>query len=330
MTAPAPFPRNGVTIGIPLYNEARFIEAALRSAAPQCEVVLVSDNASSDASSRICADVAGEFPNVLVGRLPKNMGSVFNFRHVLEQATTPFFMWLGGHDLLPPDYVRTLVAALEINPSAVMAYGSTRYIGLDGEPTGTYEYGFHRLLSDRSAAVRTLALIRHLDDCSLLHGVFRTNALRDAWDGCEEAGYMAFDHVLLGHAALKGRFIAVPRTHLIRRNAHPDDTATAQFKRITGDAKRDRAPTVEELSRATMQRAQYALAENASQHRGVDDWLYRLRARWHLVNRFGPFGTTPVTSRLDRLLQLRSVRFSMTQLDRLLDTHDSHRSTPFR
>jgi hypothetical protein len=37
------------------------------------------------------------------------------------------------------------------------------------------------------------------------------------------------------------------------------------------------------------------------------------------VSRFGPFGETPVTNGIDRLLQRRTIRFSMRQLDRLLE-----------
>ncbi|MBT8120914.1 MAG: glycosyltransferase, partial [Gammaproteobacteria bacterium] len=40
--------KNGLTIGIPVYNEKDRIERAIRSAAPQCEKLIVSDNASSD------------------------------------------------------------------------------------------------------------------------------------------------------------------------------------------------------------------------------------------------------------------------------------------
>ncbi len=313
---PISFPRNGVTIGIPFYNEAPYLEATLRSAVTQCEAVWASDNASTDGGLAICEGMKREYSNVSIVRLTKNMGPAFNFKHVLDQATTPYFMWLGGHDLLPPDYVPILVATLESDPEAVLAYGSTRYIGLNGEETGSYEYAFHRLLSDRSSSVRTMALIRYLDDCSLFHGLFRTSVLRATWDGCGSTGYLGKDHALLSDAAVKGPFLYRPQTHLIRRNVHPGDTSAAQQKRITS--------ADSEVSFAAMQREQFRLAELVSRQGGPSAWLYRLRARYHLVSRFGPFGQTVVTSAFDRLLQRRHVRFSMRQLDRLLDATDAN------
>jgi glycosyltransferase involved in cell wall biosynthesis len=309
---------NGVTIGIPLYNEERFVEAAIRSAARQCEIAWASDNASTDQSAAICERLQPSHPNLRLARQERNRGAWFNFTHVLEQATTPYFMWFGGHDLLPHGYVERLVALLDANADAVMAYGATQYIDLNGEPIGTYDYAYHDLLADKSSSVRTLGLIRFLDDCSLIHGVFRTAALRRACAAVGPGGYPGFDHVLLGHAALEGRFLYDARVRLLRRDVHPVADAAAQFKRIVGQVSNDQAPTKQQLSRRTMQQLQYELAIQASRDMGGAGLMYRLWARHHLVRRFGTFGDTLTTQGLDRLLQRRLVRASLDRLGRVL------------
>jgi glycosyltransferase involved in cell wall biosynthesis len=306
--------RNGVTIGIPLYNEARYIEATIRSAAPQCEVALVSDNASTDGSSELCEALSREYPSVTFTRHPQNRGSAFNFHYVFEKASTPYFMWLGGHDVLSEGYVDNLVRLLEANLDAVLAYGATRYIDAAGEPIGKYEYAFAPSLADRSPAVRTLALIRHLFDCSLVHGVFRTEALRAALKANGSTPYVGADHVLLGRAALAGRFVYDSSTHFLRREMHSADTAAEALKRMKGGA-----PAAAEVSHRTMQREQYALAARASADGGLARSLFRLRARYHLVRRFGPFGEGLADRQLDRVLSQRLVRGSIDRLERLLE-----------
>jgi glycosyltransferase involved in cell wall biosynthesis len=316
MTAP---PRNGVTIGVPLFNEERHVESALRSAAPQGEVVLVSDNASTDGSAAICARVSGEQPSVAYVKQPENIGAVANFKYVLDQAKTRYFMWLGSHDQLPEGYVETLLARLERDPHAVMAFGFTRYIDVEGSTTGRYDYAYARRLADRAPSARTLALIRYLDDCSLIHGVFRTDVLRAAWEASGPSlRYLGFDHVLLVNAALRGPFIYAPSTCLIRRNVHAADTAAARMKRIEGRGHAGETSPAPP-SHSTMQREQYAVVASLAREAGPAGLLLRLRARFHLVSRFGSFGDTLVTSGLDRLLQARLVRTSMTELERLLE-----------
>ncbi len=294
-------PRNGLTIGVPLYNEARFIEAAVESAVAQGEVILVADNGSTDGSDTLCEAMSRRFSNVSFVRHEKNLGASLNFQYVFDQAATPYFMWLGGHDVLPEGYAQKLMTLLEDNPDAVLAYGATRYIDVHGGPIDTYDYLYSQRLTDPSPSVRLLGLIRHLEDCSLVHGIFRTDALRAAWAARGAAiDYYGADHVLLGRAALEGRFLYEPRTHLIRRDAHPGaDTAADQVRRNKG---REHAPNAEDLSLRTMQRQQYAAMVEASRDDGVAGLLQRLKARYHLVNRFGSFGETPSAFWLDRVM----------------------------
>jgi len=44
-------------------------------------------------------------------RQPKNIGGLKNFRFVLEQAQTPYFIWLAGHDIWHPKLLEKLLKA---------------------------------------------------------------------------------------------------------------------------------------------------------------------------------------------------------------------------
>lgn len=288
--------RRGVTIGIPLHNEYLFVEAAIRSAAPQCEVLMISDNGSTDSSASVCEALAREYDNILFVKQPRNLGATANFKYLLDKATTPFFMWLGAHDMIPHGYVETLKARLESDHSVVLVFGDAQHIDRDGKSTERYVYAFSTEVNSNDPKVRILALIRNLSDCSLIHGLFRRDILLKAWIPHQCLGA---DHVLLVKTALEGKLAYVPNVSLIRRDVHLADTHAAQLKRITGQRWADQRVQ----SHRDMQRHQYELAVQASLHQGWRGVVFLLKSRYWLVSRFGgPFGGHALVGVYDHLV----------------------------
>ena len=56
---------NDVTIIIPAYNEAKFIEQAIVSAVTQAQTVIISDNCSTDETREICTKLRKKFNNIV-------------------------------------------------------------------------------------------------------------------------------------------------------------------------------------------------------------------------------------------------------------------------
>lgn len=142
-----------VSVVIPVYNCAAFIDAAMKSVLTQTLTdleLVVSDNASTDgtweALQRYTVD-----PRVRVVRMPFNVGSVENFKRVLNLGTGEFIKLVCADDVLYPSNLEMLVRELNAHPSAVLAVssrdiidGSGRVIlrnrglaGLRGEISGT-------------------------------------------------------------------------------------------------------------------------------------------------------------------------------------------------
>jgi glycosyltransferase involved in cell wall biosynthesis len=113
----------GTTIFIPVYNEAKRIENAIRSAAPQCERLLVSDNASSDGTADICRAMLKEYPNMEFFQQESNIGALHNWFFLLSRVNTPYVMALGSHDSIESNYVASLQKILESNSDTVLAVG---------------------------------------------------------------------------------------------------------------------------------------------------------------------------------------------------------------
>ncbi len=284
---------NGITIGIPLFNEGEFIEEAVRSAYLQCEQLIISDNFSTDDSISICIRLQSELPNLKIIRHEKNRGAIFNFGYLLEITTTPYFMWLGGHDSLPEGYTSSLIGLLEAKPDHVLAFGSVKHVDRYGNRLNDYDYYYSEMLSNNDPSIRLHSLLRHLFDCSLLHGVFRTHVLKKIW---RQYAFRGGDHVLLSDAILAGKFGYQSSTHLVRRSVHAKYSAREQHQRITGSTPKLSAPSYQQ-----MQLAQYELIKGISRSRSFNAKIFRVRSYLTLVARFGPFSKSPILSSAEAL-----------------------------
>ena len=213
-----------VTIGLPVYNGARFLEAALEGILaqdlPDFDLV-VSDNASTDATPQILAAFAAREPRLRVIRQAENIGASRNFAVVLGEARAPYFLWAGHDDIYAPADLRKTLAALEANPSAILAVSQIRFI--DGEGRDLQDWkgfpnlhtvGLDRVERLRQLFVRTgwyaiygLARPEHLRMAGMERPVFGpdVHALRGRDDGRR-----AWQKVHRGRGrirALPGRFV---------------------------------------------------------------------------------------------------------------------------
>jgi glycosyltransferase involved in cell wall biosynthesis len=111
-----------VTIGMPVYNGAQFVEEAIRSLLAQIErdfVLVISDNCSTDATPDICSRLAAEDPRILYVRQEVNIGAMSNFEFLLDSARGTYFAWAAHDDIHAPEFLSEGVKQLEESPNAV-------------------------------------------------------------------------------------------------------------------------------------------------------------------------------------------------------------------
>jgi glycosyltransferase involved in cell wall biosynthesis len=277
MTSPS------VTIGIPVFNEARFLKATLESAMLQKTHLLVYDNASTDGSDQIIQEMIHSHPSAHYVRQEYNKGGFENMRALLEACPTPYFMWLGGHDVLSSNYISVLEKILDENPEATLAYAPVFYRDEQDEPQSSYDRWPQDQLKDPDPLERVFALIERLEDCSLLHGLFRTDALRRSWFGDPCLG---FDHVLLCRVIAQGPFIFTPNTSYARRHIaahHPQfESDQEQLNRIQGE--RPMSVSVDDRSR--MRDGQWDVLKKVNTSHWARKAWYLWRGRKILHRRF--------------------------------------------
>lgn len=127
-----------VTIGIPSYNSARFIESTVRSALdqtyPNIEVLIIDDN-SPDGTMAVLERIRD--PRIRLLSNPSNLGAVGNWDRVLREARGEYVKLLHSDDLIVPDAVQTEVAGMLSDARLVMAASRRRIIDQTGRHIAT-------------------------------------------------------------------------------------------------------------------------------------------------------------------------------------------------
>jgi glycosyltransferase involved in cell wall biosynthesis len=199
-----------VSIGLPVYNGERFVARALDALLAQTVgelEVLISDNASTDATRAICESYARRDARVRYVRSEVNAGVEANFKKVLDRAAGQYFMWAGCDDWWAPTFAARLVAALQEQPDAVVAMSAVERVDETGHRLDVVRHTSTRnpsLLTRRRLAFDLAGgRLYHL----FVYGVYRTKFIKQAFTGF--APVVAADRLFMVRVALCGGFAYV-------------------------------------------------------------------------------------------------------------------------
>ncbi len=220
----SPLPSDHVSIGLPVYNGARYLAETLDGALAQTHrnfSIIVSDNGSTDDTLAILDRYVRLDPRIRVIAHERNRGPAWNFEFVRTQAEGSYFKWMAHDDLHASTYLERCVAALEADPEAVIAQPRAIYIDSDGAEL---------LRSFRNApgpaagpAARLRYVLERAHDFTFGFGVIRMPALRQLSPWRSRYGA---DELLLAELALLGRFVE-PHAHLFMNRLHPGRSMVA-------------------------------------------------------------------------------------------------------
>jgi glycosyltransferase involved in cell wall biosynthesis len=131
-----------VSIGVPVFNGARYLEDCLESLITQTYgdvEILISDNASTDETPAICRAYCERDDRVRYHRHPENIGASANFNFLVGNTRGELFKWAAHDDVCAPDLVARCVAALDASPAAVLAFARTGFIDDSGDQLHGYD-----------------------------------------------------------------------------------------------------------------------------------------------------------------------------------------------
>jgi glycosyltransferase involved in cell wall biosynthesis len=132
-----------VSIGLPVYNGERYLRESIDSILAQTfqnfELVIC-DNASTDATARICEEYTERDPRVRYFRNARNIGGINNANLTFERSRGELFRWAAHDDVCAPTLLERCVQVLDERADAVGVYPGTINIDEDGMETGS-RYG---------------------------------------------------------------------------------------------------------------------------------------------------------------------------------------------
>jgi glycosyltransferase involved in cell wall biosynthesis len=244
-----------ISVGIPVYNGARFLDGALASVAAQdfegLEVVIC-DNASIDNTGEICRSYSSRDPRFKYHRNPQNIGAAPNFNRAFELSSGDFFAWLAYDDELCPGMLRACWEAFAKNgPETAMVYPQCELIDENGAPI---QRGRDHIASSVSRAHQRLGkVLMRVGSGHPIYGLMRRTSLARTQ---RMQSVVSNDYILLGELAMVGKIVEVDGV-LFRYRHHPDNSRV-KYKNIRelevwfdprNEAKRIRLPETASLVR---------------------------------------------------------------------------------
>ncbi len=208
-----------VSLGMPVYNGERHIEAALESIEAQTLEdfeLIICDNCSNDGTEGICRDFAARDSRIRYRRNARNVGAAANYNLAFELSRGKYFKWVAHDDVCAPAHLGKCVEAFEAGcEDVVLCYPKTTLIDEYGRTIGDYDED--PALPQQTPDWRLAYLLSNLKQCNAAHGLMRSEALgRTRLIG----SYFASDVVFLAELALIGKFKRLDE-HLFYRRIHP-------------------------------------------------------------------------------------------------------------
>lgn len=237
-----------VSVGVPVFNGENFLVYALRSLQEQTFgdfEVIISDNASTDATEEIARTFVDEDSRFRYVRNERNLGANPNYNRTFALAKGQYFRWHAHDDVCDPKYLSLCHEVLAEDPTVSLVHSNTVYIDRMGNRLIELQRGFldcdgyiERLSTDHHAASllasgeshrRLDAIVNRMSVFFDIFGLMRRDDVRRT---LLLPPFYGADKVFLAEMALQGRIVRLDDDAFFRR-CHPSaSTRTASLRAL--------------------------------------------------------------------------------------------------
>jgi glycosyltransferase involved in cell wall biosynthesis len=210
------YPR--VTLGLPVFNGERYLHDLLRCLLNQSFSdfeLIISDNASTDATDRICREFAQRDGRIRYSRNEQNTGLAANHNRVFSLSRGEFFKWVAHDDEYLPQMIERCIEVFDSAPRSVCVVYTqcetiderSNSIGIRSDLVENRDTRPHRRLAH---------FLRNLSVYNFTFGLIRSEVLR------RTSGYGRFpmsDGILFAELAMLGELREIPEP-LLRLRIH--------------------------------------------------------------------------------------------------------------
>lgn len=208
-----------LTIGVPVFNGERHIGEAIESILSQSYddfKVIISDNASTDGTKKICEKYAARDQRINYVSQDSNVGAFNNFKYLISQCTTELFVYLAADDRWSSEYLERNVRNLDTNPNAICSVSKIMFTAngkFSHNSNGTYS--LDGTIRDN---IRNY-LLGLPNDNSRYYGVFRSYVIGNAFLGLRP--FHAADWYMMLMTLLYGQHVEIGEVLMCREVAEP-------------------------------------------------------------------------------------------------------------
>jgi len=205
-----------LSVGMPVFNGEASIREAVDSLLQQDFAdfeLIISDNASTDATEAICREYMLSDSRVRYMRQARNIGVSANYNAVFRLARGEYFKWASGNDRCGQGFLRRCVSILDAQPEVVGVCPRVRLLyGAGGE---TEDYPDPALeAKDERPCRRYQWVVTRTRLNNMLNGMFRSQVLRRT---PLIRPFLSSDVALMAEVALFGKFAEIPDVLFHRR-----------------------------------------------------------------------------------------------------------------
>lgn len=187
--------RPKLSIGMPIYNAELFLRKKLDSLLSQTFTdfeLIISDNASTDTSTKICEEYLRKDKRIRYFRQEKNMGVTWNFNFVLQQAKSEYFSWAAADDITLPTFLERNINILESKKNVIASISKIQPYELKSENVhiNAIDSKFRNFIKKLRKSFKTMGvypihgtyedkvgIYLRKSTCEIIYGVFRTEKL---------------------------------------------------------------------------------------------------------------------------------------------------------
>lgn len=129
-------PRPTLSVVIPNYNHARYLEGAVRAHLAQTVVpleIIVVDDASTDESAALVERITAAHPVVRLVRLERNAGVNGAMNRGLSEARGDYVCFSAADDIVTPEFAARSLEAVARYPEAAFCFSEPAELAGDGE-----------------------------------------------------------------------------------------------------------------------------------------------------------------------------------------------------
>jgi glycosyltransferase involved in cell wall biosynthesis len=224
-----------ITIYIPVYNGANYIQCAIESVLKQTYKdisFIISDNCSTDETVSIVSKYLYDERITLI-RQPYNVGSLKNGNDGLDSINTEYFMMISHDDYFYNDNaLETGIEILEKNKNIPAVYSNTMLVDAEGKPIVQRKFKYSGLTSGDLVAKKSIISCRNLYGIPLL---IRTSSIKELRypEGFDNSGDVDFSISIS-----KGQQIYYVPKLLLAIRFHDDNATARNYSKIIEEFKR--------------------------------------------------------------------------------------------